>query len=75
MLFLDVLINLNLGYYEGGEFVNERWLIFQQYARFDLYVDLYCAAIVLITYLNYSLALNILKLLFVMKVRRLAQYD
>lgn len=75
LLFLDIIINLNLGYYQKGLFVGQRWEIFSMYARFDLYVDLFCVIIVQLTYFYYSLALNIIKLLFILKVRQLAKYD
>jgi len=50
LLFLDVIFNLNLGYYHQGQFVSERWQIFARYARFDLYVDLYYVVFVPLTY-------------------------
>jgi len=45
------------------------------YARFDLYVDLYCVVIVGLTYFYYNLVLNLFKLLFVLKARRLGKYN
>lgn len=75
LLFLDVIVQLNLGFYANGQFMRERWLLFARYARLDLYIDVYCAVMVPLTYFYYSVPLNILKLLFILKVRRLSQYD
>jgi len=42
MFALDVLINLNTGFYEKGTYTRDRLLILKQYLKQNLIFDLLC---------------------------------
>lgn len=46
-----------------------------RYIRKELIIDVWCVIILPLDYFTYNLALNILKLLFILKIMRLSRYD
>lgn len=66
---------MNLGYYHHGQFIDSRIQIIKKYLRFGMYVDIYCVIIIPFSFMHYNLIVNILSILFILKVARLSSYD
>ncbi len=71
----DFIINFNLGFYRNGLFVESRWEIMTDYFGYRMFIDLLVVVIIPLGFFSYSLPVNIIKILFIFKIYRLAVYD
>ena len=68
MFTVDIFLEFQVGFYEGGVLQKNRKDIFERKALFVLTVDVLTLLVLVLTFFVYSLVLSILKVIFFVKV-------